>query len=146
MDPLDRSSTHNKLHSSPYEKLGGDEKVRELVDKFYDYMDSLQEAATIRALHPANLDTSREKLYLFLSGWLGGPSLYVEKYGHPMLRARHLPFSIGSKERDQWLMCMNLALNEMKLESIVRDTLKQSFRKTADHMRNQSEIETAANP
>ena len=80
------------LQPTPYEELGGEEKVRELVDRFYDHMDTLSEVQTVRDLHARSLKASREKLFLFLSGWLGGPDLYVEKYGHPRLRRRHLPF------------------------------------------------------
>jgi hemoglobin len=122
-----------------YERLGGESGVRELVDRFYDYMDQLQEATTIRALHASNLKGSRQKLFLFLSGWLGGPDLYLEKYGHPMLRRRHLPFSIGNVERDQWLLCMQRALDDMALEPGFRKQLMNAFRQTADHMRNRPE-------
>lgn len=124
---------------TPYQLLGGAERVRELVDRFYDYMDSLPEAAGIRALHAKSLRGSREKLYLFLSGWLGGPDLYVEKYGHPRLRMRHLPFAIGRDERDQWMLCMRRALDDMDLEPGLRNYLEQNFWRTADHMRNQPE-------
>jgi hemoglobin len=124
---------------TPYQLIGGAERVRELVDRFYDYMDSLPEARKIRAMHAKSLRASREKLYLFLSGWLGGPDLYVEKYGHPMLRRRHLPFAIGSEERDQWLLCMRHALDDMQLEAGLRNYLDQNFWRTADHMRNQPE-------
>ena len=124
---------------TPYELIGGAEGVRELVDRFYDHMDSLPEARKIRDLHATSLRGSREKLYLFLSGWLGGPDLYVEKYGHPRLRQRHLPFPIGSEERDQWMLCMRRALDEMQLEAGLRNYLEQNFWRTADHMRNQAE-------
>ena len=83
--------------------MGGEPRVRELVDRFYDLMDAVPEYYGIRKMHPADLAGSRDKLYRFLSGWLGGPPLYMETYGHPMLRARHLPYAIGSAERDAWL-------------------------------------------
>jgi len=124
---------------TPYQQLGGAERVRELVDRFYDHMDNLPEAAGIRALHARSLRGSRDKLFLFLSGWLGGPDLYVEKYGHPMLRRRHLPFAIGRAERDQWMLCMRRALDDMQLEPGLRNFLEQNFWRTADHMRNQPE-------
>ena len=124
---------------NPYELIGGETGVRELVDRFYDYMDSEAGAGDVRQMHAASLRASREKLYLFLSGWLGGPDLYVQKYGHPMLRRRHLPFAIGSKERDQWMHCMRKALRDMPIEQALRERLEQSFLATADHMRNQSE-------
>ena len=123
---------------TPYALLGGDEKVRQLVNRFYDLMDELPEAYEVRKLHAGNLDTAREKLFKFLSGWLGGPPLYEQEYGHPMLRRRHLPFSIGERERDQWLMCMQLAMDEVGAEGQLRQHLDQAFFRTADHMRNQS--------
>jgi hemoglobin len=129
---------------SPYQRLGGEAGVRELVDRFYDYMDSLSEAKQIRGLHAKSLRGSREKLFLFLSGWLGGPDLYVQKYGHPRLRARHLPFSIGQTERDQWLLCMRKALADMQFPEDLRTQLEASFWKTADFMRNRPEHEPDA--
>ena len=98
------------MPESIYETIGGEQRLRALVDRFYDLMDSAPEAAGIRALHPEDLTESRNKLFWFLSGWSGGPPMYIERFGHPRLRARHLPFSIGEAERDQWLWCMNHAL------------------------------------
>ena len=121
---------------SPYERLGGEAAVRTLVDRFYDLMDSLPEAADIRALHPQDLSGSRDKLFKFLSGWLGGPPLYQAEYGHPRLRARHLPFPIGEAERDAWLLCMERALMETDMDAMLRGHLLQSLRNTANHMRN----------
>src|SRR5687767_1921801 len=119
-----------------YESIGGEQTVRELVDRFYDLMDTMPEAAGIRALHPETLDHSREKLFMFLTGWMGGPPLYVERFGHPRLRARHLPFPIGESERDQWMMCMRRALDEMEIDPLFRQQLGTSLAKTADFMRN----------
>ncbi|HND47437.1 MAG TPA: group II truncated hemoglobin, partial [Anaerolineales bacterium] len=96
---------------SLYELLGGEEGVRTLVDRFYDLMDSSPEAKDVRALHAKSLKQAREKLFMFLSGWSGGPPLYIEKFGHPRLRMRHMPFVIGTRERDQWLWCMNHAVD-----------------------------------
>lgn len=128
---------------SPYDRLGGAGAVRTLVDRFYDLMDSRPEASGIRAMHAESLRVSREKLYLFLSGWLGGPDLYQQKYGHPMLRRRHLPFPIGVSERDQWMQCMELVLNQTDMDDDLRERLKRSFFQTANHMRNQSEYRQA---
>ena len=94
------------------------------------------QAALIRALHPASLDGSRDKFYWFLSGWMGGPDLFIERFGHPRLRARHLPFAIGSIERDQWLRCMALAMQDVEVEQGLQERLMQSFYQTADWMRN----------
>ncbi len=127
--PSQTTATH-------YELIGGEQAVRQLVDRFYDLMDAKEEVKHLRDMHAKTLRVSREKLFLFLSGWLGGPQLYVEKYGHPKLRARHLPFTIGERERDQWLMCMDQALDEQIAEPL-RQQLKVAFAKVADHMRNQ---------
>src|SRR5438309_501631 len=83
--------------------------VRRIVDRFYDLMDETPEYYVVRKLHPRELGGSRQKLFMFLSGWLGGPQLYVQQYGHPKLRARHLPFAIGNAERDAWIACMTQA-------------------------------------
>src|SRR3569833_2187922 len=111
-----------------YERLGGEAGLRRLVDRFYDLMDSLPEAERIRALHPTDLTSSREKLYLFLSGWLGGPSLYIARYGLPRLRARHLPFPIGEAEGEAWLLCMERALAEFDLDHELRAELLHTLR------------------
>jgi len=125
------------LHPSPYEMMGGDKVIRKLVDRFYELMDTLPEVYEIRKMHPKDLSSSADKLYKFLSGWLGGPNLYIDEYGHPRLRARHLPFPIGEDQRDQWLMCMNQAMDDVGLDSKIKFHLKQAFSQTANHMRNQ---------
>jgi hemoglobin len=124
---------------SLYEILGGETGLRFLVDRFYDLMDSSPEAEKIRSLHPKSLKQSREKLFMFLCGWSGGPQLYVERFGHPRLRMRHFPFPIGAVERDQWLWCMNKALDESQLDPRVVQYLKARFAEVADAMRNQAE-------
>lgn len=127
------------FESSLYEMLGGETGLRSLVDRFYDLMDSSPEAEKIRAFHAESLKQSREKLFMFLSGWSGGPQLYVERFGHPRLRMRHLPFPIGEAERDQWLWCMNKALDESQLDPRVVEYLKLRFAEVADAMRNLAE-------
>jgi hemoglobin len=126
---------------TPYEQLGGEAVLRRLVARFYAEMDSVPEAAGIRALHARELAPMEQKLFEFLSGWLGGPSLYIPKYGHPMMRARHLPFPIGISERDQWLYCMRLALTEVVDDPVFREQLFLAFARFADHMRNKPETE-----
>ena len=121
---------------TPYEQLGGEAAVRALVDAFYDRMDLEEAFAGIRALHPAILDGSRDKLYWFLSGWLGGPQLYVERMGHPRLRARHLPFAIASTERDAWLACMRMAMDDVAVPPALKEALMNALFGTADWMRN----------
>lgn len=123
---------------SAFELAGGAEKLRELVDRFYDLMDLEPEFAVIRAMHPTPLDSSRDKLYWFLSGWMGGPNLYEERFGHPRLRARHLPYAIASQERDQWLRCMAWAMQDVGVSEQMQEHLMQSFYQTADWMRNKA--------
>ncbi|HEX5580294.1 MAG TPA: group II truncated hemoglobin [Gemmatimonadaceae bacterium] len=122
---------------TPYELMGGDAGVRRLVDRFYDLMDSAPEAANVRAMHARSLKSSREKLYMFMSGWTGGPQLYVQRHGHPRLRMRHFPFAIAQRERDEWLWCMDRALDEHDMPAEVRDFLRVRLHQLADHMRNQ---------
>lgn len=122
-----------------FEQLGGETVIRQLVDRFYDVMDSKAEAAGIRALHPADLAESRDKLFWFLVGWSGGPQMYVERFGHPRLRGRHLPFPIGESERDQWLMCMSQALEEVVTDAALRQQLSRNFMQLADFMRNKAD-------
>ena len=129
-------------NQTAYELIGGEEGVRELVDRFYDLMDQHEETRELRAMHAKSLKASREKLFLFLSGWMGGPDLYVQQYGHPRLRRRHMPFSIGMAERDQWMLCMNQAMEEMGLEDKLRQALGEALWKTADFMRNRSESQS----
>ena len=128
--------TETRDERSPYDLIGGDAAVRELVDRFYDLMDFEPAYVRLRRVHGSSLESAREKLYLFLSAWLGGPPLYVERYGHPMLRARHLPFAIGEEERDQWMACMIQAMEEDDVPKELREALAQAFGKTADWMRN----------
>ena len=126
-------------NQSLYELMGGEDGLRNLVERFYELIDSSSEAAQLRALHPKSLRQSRQKFFLFLSGWSGGPQLYVEKYGHPRLRMRQMPLSIGTVERDQWIWCMNKALDEMPMNAAVAEYLKARFAETADFLRNQKE-------
>ena len=121
---------------TPYLLIGEEKGISKLVDRFYFYMDSLVEAEDCRNLHGASLDSANEKLKMFLSGWLGGPSLYIEKYGHPKMRRRHFPFKIGIAERDQWLICMRRAMDDMNFNSEFDGYLFDSFNSFAEHMRN----------
>ena len=123
--------------STPYGQLGGEDGIRQLVRRFYELMDTLPEAWDVRQMHPEDLSGSEEKLFKYLSGWLGGPPLYEQEFGHPRLRARHMPFAIGTRERDQWVACMLLAMEEVGIAEPMRERLLQSFFKTADFMRNQ---------
>lgn len=121
---------------TPFDWVGGEAAVRGLVDRFYDLMDLEPDYAALRRAHGTQLDDARDKLFWFLCGWLGGPSHYTDRFGHPMLRARHMPFSIGILERDQWLACMRQAMQEVALDPVLAARLDESFFKTADWMRN----------
>ena len=126
----------NTPHATPFEWIGGEEKVQALVDRFYDLMDLEPGYDALRATHGSTLDNARQRLFWFLWGWLGGPQHYTERFGHPRLRARHLPFAIGIRERDQWLGCMDQAMGEVGIDEKLRERLRQSFFQTADWMRN----------
>jgi hemoglobin len=121
---------------TPYERIGGPEGVRKLVDRFYDHMSEQPEAAKILAMHPESLAGTREKFFEYLSGWLGGPQLYVEKRGHPRLRMRHFPFTIDQDAANAWMHCMRMALDETVKDALLREMLRGSFQRVADHMRN----------
>ena len=126
---------------SLFDLLGGEpeatHQIREIVEAFYDVMDSDEKAKTIRLMHPEDLTSSREKLFMFLSGWMGGPQLYIERYGHPFLRRRHLPFKIGEEERDQWIYCMTKGMFSLKMEEEKIKALLNALYPIADFMRNQ---------
>jgi hemoglobin len=124
--------------SSHYDRIGGEAVVRQLVRRFYEIMDELPETYGIRKMHAENLFGAEDKLFKFLSGWLGGPQLFVQEFGQPFLRRRHFPFAIGESERNQWLRCMRQALDEVVTEAALREELFSAFAKLADHMRNQS--------
>jgi len=121
---------------SPFEWIGGEHLVKALAERFYDLMDIEPGYAQLRAAHGSTLHNAREKLFWFLCGWLGGPAHYTERFGHPRLRMRHMPFSIGALERDQWLACMDQAMQETQVDPVLRERLNSSFFKTADWMRN----------
>ncbi|NUM57760.1 MAG: group II truncated hemoglobin [Bdellovibrionaceae bacterium] len=124
--------------SSVYEAIGGELTIRNLVERFYFHMDTLPEAKSIREMHGADLTPVKEKLFMYLSGWLGGPNLFEEKFGHPRLRARHLPFKIDKPERDQWMICMVHAFDDVQVMEPYRSEILHSLLNLADHMRNQS--------
>ena len=143
---LDKIQEAGSSKQTFFELLGGEngveqvaiQKIRQLVETFYDVMDADPKAATIRQLHPADLTSAREKLFMFLTGWTGGPQLYIERYGHPRLRARHMPFSIGDTERDEWMYCMVTAMHKMQLEEKLMQKLAEQLYGVADFMRNKN--------
>ncbi|WP_104668079.1 globin domain-containing protein [Ensifer adhaerens] len=119
-----------------YEAIGGDPTVRALTRRFYELMDTLPEAARCRAVHPPDLSGSEEKFYEYLTGWLGGPPIYVEKRGHPMLRRRHFVAEIGPEERDEWLLCFTRALEETIEHPKLRRIILDPITRLALHMQN----------
>lgn len=131
--------TTEQSTSSAYQRIGGEAAIRKLVSRFYELMDELPEAYSARKIHPQDLTESGNKFVDFLSGWLGGPPRYVEKYGPPMLRRRHMPFAIGPEERDQWLMCMKMTLDEQIADIPLRSALYEQFSRLGEFMRNRGE-------
>lgn len=135
------NSCMNNPNTTLYELIGGETGLREIVDRFYDVMDAAPEAKKVRAIHPEDLAQSRDKFFMFLSGWSGGPPLYMEKIGHPRLRQRHMPFPIGKEERDEWLWCMDKALHEMPFDKQLNEYLMQKFTEIANSMQNRVNID-----
>ncbi|HEY0296505.1 MAG TPA: group II truncated hemoglobin [Bordetella sp.] len=130
-EPLDTSKTL-------FELLGGEPAIRALVDHFYDLMDMEADFAALRAVHGPSLDNARNKLFWFLCGYFGGPDHYIQRFGHPRLRARHLPFSIGETERDQWVACMGRAMLDQGVPEVLLERILHSFYGVADWMRNRA--------
>ena len=124
--------------STVYDALGGESAVYRLAQRFYELMDELPEAHGLRQIHPETLDGSTQTLFEFLSGWFGGPSLYIEKHGHPRLRMRHFPYAIDETKRNEWMLCMRLALTELVADDHLRGALVETFSQMADHMINTS--------
>lgn len=132
---------HPTPETPPYDILGGEEKLRSLVNRFYQVMDNEPRAQEIRTMHPQDLKESEDKLFMFLSGWLGGPELYVKKHGSPMLRRRHMPFTIDASAAGQWMLCMRIAMKEENLSPTMYQYLDQALGNTARHMINQSPMQ-----
>lgn len=129
---------NDTLKPTAFSRIGGEPAIRRLVKRFYEQMDTLPEAYGIRKMHQADLSSAEEKLFCFLCGWLGGPQLYLEKFGDPRLRARHLPFAIGSAEAEQWMLCMRQAMAEVVTDEALRASLDKSLTELAYHMRNRN--------
>jgi len=117
-------------------RIGGEERLRALSNAFYDHMEQDPEFAAIRAMHPEDLDDIRVKLADFMCGWFGGPNYYLRKHGPPRLPRRHRPFPIGSADRDEWVACMALALDDLEIEGELRAELDDLFYRGADFVRN----------
>jgi hemoglobin len=126
-----------QIQSNPhFARIGGEAAIRQLVDRFYHYMDALPEAADIRALHEPDLTHTKAVLVKFLIEWLGGPKTYSPERGHPRLRMKHSMFAIGPAERDAWMLCMTRAMDDVVSNAELRRELHQAFFKTADFIRN----------
>jgi len=130
-------SQEKPKHDSVFEWIGGEAAIKAMVECFYDLMDLDPAYRQLRLAHGSDLTSARQRLFWFLCGWMGGPQYYTERFGHPMLRARHMPFSIGIAERDQWLACMRQAMGETGVDPELQRRLTESFFQTADWMRNQ---------
>jgi hemoglobin len=122
-----------------YEAIGGETTIRKLVHRFYDLMDTLPEARHVRAVHPPSLANAERKLYEYLTGYLGGPPLYTDKYGHPRLRSRHFIAAIGPKERDEWILCFRQAMDEAIEHPKLREIIRAPIERLAFHMQNREE-------
>ncbi|GAB3287611.1 group II truncated hemoglobin [Pseudidiomarina andamanensis] len=131
-----RAGKQAKGPQSIYDQLGGEPSVRAMAERFYDVMESDPRAKDLLAIHPQPMTAIRQKFFEFLSGWFGGPQLFEEKYGHPRLRARHMPFTIDVKLRDQWLFCMYQVLDEQIEDELLKMQLRQRFTQLAHHMIN----------
>ena len=138
VQPIVPESTTAAAADSAFALIGGEPALEALVARFYDLMALEPRYTELRAVHGNTLDDARQKLFWFLCGWMGGPDYFQERFGHPRLRARHLPFSIGIKERDQWVACMDQAMQETQVPEALRLRLSESFMKTADFMRNRN--------
>ncbi len=130
---------------TPYQILGS-EGIRQLADTFYDVMDEMPQAETIRNMHSANMDLIKEKLFEYLCGWMGGPPLYSAKYGTVCLTDPHKPYPIGPDERDQWLACMNEALVRIDASEELKQMLKGPMYQIADTVRNRDTSEPIETP
>ena len=127
------------MPTNPFLELGGADRVKALVERFYDLMHEREPA--LARLHPCSPDgvvarESRDRFALFLIGWLGGPEDYVEQFGHPRLRMRHARVAVTIAMRDAWLRCMATAMDDHQITGPVRTFLDGRFAEVADFMRN----------
>ena len=135
-----------KVADPPFSRMGGEDAVARLVERFYFYMDARSEAATIRGMHPPALEETKRVLRLYLGEWLGGPERYTPERGHPRLRRRHAGFAIDTAAREAWMTCMRLALADVVPDQGLRAELEQAFFKLADFLRNAPEPMGSAPP
>lgn len=131
---------------APYFLLGGEAGVRRLAEAFYDAMDELPEAAALRALHGSDLSGIKQKLFEFLSGWLGGPAIYFQKHPGVCIMSAHARFAIGPAERDQWMLCMREALRRVEAPADVAAMLERPLQRFTEAMRNRDAPGVSAEP
>jgi hemoglobin len=124
-----------RVQINPYQMLGGDETVRRLVNRFYDLMQEEGFVPELRAMHAGDLSPMRQKLYEFLSGWLGGPPLYHQRADSKCMGSAHKPFDIGERERDQWMTCIRRAMDDVGVPADLKPILDQALFRMADAMR-----------
>lgn len=122
-----------------FQAVGGEAGLTKLVDTFYDFMDTLPEAKTIRAMHPDDLSLSRQKLTYFLSGWMGGPRLYMQHFGSISIPKVHMHLTIESEERDAWMLCMEKALNALDYPVSFKTYLMEQLFRPAEMIRQTSQ-------
>ena len=132
-------------YATPYQALG-EAGIRRLVDAFYDIMDEHAGATHIRAMHARDLAPMKEKLGDYLVGWMGGPPVYASRHGSVCMTTPHEPYAIGPRERDEWLLCMEQALERIEAEASVKDMLKEPLFRIADAVRNKEVSGTADDP
>lgn len=123
--------------NTPYEIIGKEDGVRNLASAFYDAMDELAEADSVRRMHAANLDIIKQKLFEYLNGWLGGPHLYKDKYGTICLTEPHQPYPIGAAQRDQWIACWDRALEKIDAPAEFRTMTREPIARMASFLVNQ---------
>ena len=129
-------------YQTPYQILG-DQGVRDLTSAFYDIMHTLPDAAEVRAMHAQDLGPMKEKLADYLTGWMGGPPLYADKHGTVCMTEPHEPYHIGPRERDQWLLCMDKALEQTGASEELIEMLKEPMYRVADAVRNRDDVSAA---
>lgn len=135
----------NHQSDNLYYRIGGEQPLRLFVERLYQYMDTLAEVKPVRDMHAMSLTEAGERLLRFFSGWLGGPKLYHQNYGEPRLRRRHMHIAIGDKERDQWLLCAQKAMDDMDWQQVERAELMHLLQDMADHLRNQGPLNAGCN-
>ena len=120
--------------------LGEEQGIKKLVNDFYTQMENDPKARECLLVHELDegrvTQEAKDKLFYFLSGWLGGPNLFVQKFGHPMMRKRHLHVKITEVEKKQWLYCMQHALDKTKLKKSQKQQMLNSFTALAMRIQN----------